>query len=86
VAKGGDPEKELSYVTSWDWIKKVFRVVGIQSTSVTHAGRKSAPQKADSLGVAASHIQRAGHWNSDAMSSVYLHGISYEFIRALAGF
>jgi hypothetical protein len=80
------PERPLSYATQFEWIRKMFRGVGIHSKETTHSGRKQAPRLAEIGGVPESQIRRAGRWNTDAMTGVYLSYLPRAFIRAIAGF
>jgi hypothetical protein len=48
---GADREKELNEKTQRDWIKDVFKAVGISTSKTTHAGRKTGAQHAEILGV-----------------------------------
>jgi len=80
------PERPLSYATQFQWNRKMFRGVGIYSKEITHAPRKQGPRHAELGGVPESQIRRAGRWNTDAMTGVYLSYLPRGFMRAIAGF
>jgi hypothetical protein len=63
----------------------MFAAVGIQSKEVTHTRRKGGVQHAELLGVPEAEIRRAGRWNNDVMTSVYLSNLPRRFMRAIAG-
>ena len=60
--------------------------IGIQSTKKTHATRKQAARHAEVEGVKEAQIRRAGRWNNDTMSGVYLTQLPRKFMRVMAGF
>ena len=80
------PERPLSYHTQYDWNRRMFQGVGIHSKEITHAPRKQSVRRAELDGVPEAQIRRAGRWNTDAMTGVYLSYLPRGFIRAIAGF
>jgi len=76
----------LSYATQFDWNRRMFQVVGIRSKEKTHSARKQSVRHAELGGVAESQIRRAGRWNTDAMTGVYLSYLPRAFMRSIAGF
>ncbi|MBV9767795.1 MAG: hypothetical protein JOZ48_23345 [Acidobacteriaceae bacterium] len=81
-----EPERALSYPTQFGWNKKMFQGVGIHSKEKTHSPRKQSVRHAELVGVSESQIRRAGRWNTDAMTGVYLSYLPREFMRSIAGF
>ena len=86
LLRGKEPGAALSYEVMLEWINKVFKEAGLHALKKTHAGRKEGSQVAEMAGVGESEIRRAGHWNSDSMSTCYLSSISRPFVRGMAGF
>jgi hypothetical protein len=86
ILKGGQNTHPLAYATQLQWVNEIFDRCQISSYKKTHAGRKQGAQHAELLGVSESQIQRAGRWNTDAMSNAYLSHIPRKFVRAAAGF
>jgi hypothetical protein len=80
------PERRLSYATQFEWNRKMFQGVGIHSKEKTHSARKQSVRHAELGGVSESQIRRAGRWNTDAMTGVYLSYLPRGFIRSVAGF
>jgi hypothetical protein len=80
------PERPLSYGTQFDWNRRMFRGVGIQAKEKTHSARKQSARLAELGGVPESQIRRAGRWNTDALTGVYLSHLPRGFIRSIAGF
>ena len=79
------PERPLSYTTQFDWNRKMFQGVGIHSKEITHSPRKQGPRHAELAGVPESQIRRAGRWNTDEMTGVYLSYLPRGFMRSIAG-
>jgi Centromere DNA-binding protein complex CBF3 subunit, domain 2 len=79
-------ERPLSYHTQFDWNSRMFQGVGIHSKEKTHSARKQSVRHAELGGVSESQIRRAGRWNTDAMTGVYLSYLPQGFIRSIAGF
>jgi hypothetical protein len=71
------PERPLSYRTQFDWDRRMFQGVGIQSKEKTHSGRKQGVRHAELRGVPEPQIRRAGHWGTDAMTGSY----TFVFLR-----
>ncbi|HTP57855.1 MAG TPA: hypothetical protein VMM82_02995, partial [Spirochaetia bacterium] len=63
----------------------MFTAVGIRSRELTHSRRKKAAQHAELLDVPEAEIRRAGRWNTDVMTSVYLSHLPRRFMRSIAG-
>jgi hypothetical protein len=80
------PDREWAYAGQREWIDKLFVGAGIQSTKKTHATRKQAARHAEIDGVKESQIRRAGRWNNDTISGVYLTSLPRKFMRKMAGF
>src|SRR6266480_7155834 len=80
------PARPLSYRTQWDWEQRMFKAVRIQSKEKTHSARKQAARHAELYGVPESEIRRAGRWNTDALTGVYLSYLPRSFMRTIAGF
>ena len=80
------PERPLSYGTQFDWNRKMFQGVDIQSKEKTHSARKQSARHAELDGVPEPQIRRAGRWNTDAMTGIYLSYLPRGFIRSIAGF
>jgi hypothetical protein len=81
-----EPERALSYPTQFGWNRKMFQGVGIHSKEKTHSPRKQSVRHAELGGVPESQIRRAGRWNTDAMTGVYLSYLPRQFMRSIAGF
>ena len=79
------PERQLSYYTQCEWIRRMMVAVGIYSREITHSRRKKGAQHAEVLGVPENEIRRAGRWNKDVMTSVYLSHLPRRFMRSIAG-
>jgi hypothetical protein len=79
------PERPLSYATQLDWSRKMFQAVGIHAKEKSHAPRKQGPRLAELRGVPEAQIRRAGRWNTDAMTGVYLSYLPRKFMRSIAG-
>jgi hypothetical protein len=86
ILKGGSNTHSLSYQTQLQCVNDIFQRCDISSYKKTHAGRKQGAQHAELRGVSESQIQRAGRWNTDAMSNAYLSHIPRKSVRARAGF
>ena len=80
------PERPLSYATQLDWSRKMFQAVGIHMKEKSHAPRKQSARLAEIRGVPEAQIRRAGRWNTDAMTGVYLSYLPRAFMRSIAGF
>jgi hypothetical protein len=80
------PERPLSYATQLDWSRKMFQGVGIYAKEKSHAPRKQSARLAEIRGVPEAQIRRAGRWNTDAMTGVYLSYLPRAFMRSIAGF
>ena len=61
----------------------MFEAVGIYSKETTHSAHKQSVRHAELRDVEETQIRRAGHWNIDALTGVYL---PREFMRSIAGF
>ena len=79
------PERPLSYATQLDWSRKMFQGVGIHAKEKTHGPRKQSVRYAELRGVSEAQIRRAGRWNTDAMTGVYLSYLPRKFMRSIAG-
>ena len=79
------PERPLSYATQLDWSRKMFQAVGIHMKEKSHAPRKQSARLAEIRGVPEAQIRRAGRWNTDAMTGVYLSYLPRGFMRSIAG-
>jgi len=80
------PERPLSYHTQFDWNKRMFGAVGIHVKEKTHSARKQSVRHAELSSVEETQIRRAGRWNTDAMTGVYLSYLPRAFMRSIAGF
>jgi hypothetical protein len=80
------PERPLSYATQLDWSRRMFQGVGIHAKEKTHSARKQSVRHSELRGVSEAQIRRAGRWNTDAMTGVYLSYLPREFMRSIAGF
>ena len=80
------PAQPLSYHTQWDWEQRMFKVVRIQSKEKTHSARKQAAWHAELFGVPESEIWRAGRWNTDTLTGVYLSYLPRSFMRMITSF
>jgi hypothetical protein len=80
------PARQLSYNTQADWSRRMFNAVGIQSKEKGNSPRKQAARHAELNGVPETDIRRAGRWNTDALSGVYLCFLPRAFMRSIAGF
>lgn len=67
-------------------MKKCFESLGLKFSAVTHIGRKSAANMADSLGATTDSIRRAGRWNTETMTNVYMSALPRDVLKILAGF
>ena len=76
----------MSYATQFDWNKKMFQGVGIHAKEKTHSAQKQSVRHAELAGVSETQIRRAGRWNTDAMTGVYLSYLPRGFMRSIAGF
>jgi hypothetical protein len=86
LLKGADRTKPLSYPVQLQWVNQIFKAAGIRTRKKTHYGREEGAIKNELDGVAENQLRRAGHWNSDALSSCYLTNLPLEFVRSSAGF
>jgi Centromere DNA-binding protein complex CBF3 subunit, domain 2 len=64
----------------------MFQGVEIHAKEKTHSARKQSVRHSEPRGVSEAQIRRAGRWNTDAMTGVYLSYLSREFMRSIAGF
>lgn len=77
----------VSYETQREWTKKLLDAGGLTNMGKkTHLGRAEGAKFADVAGVDESHVRRAGHWRSDALTRSYLTNLPRPFMRAMAGF
>jgi hypothetical protein len=81
-----DYTSPLSYNSHRDGIKKCFEKLGMNFSAVTHIGRKSASNMADCLGAPVESIRRAGRWNTETVTNVYMSALPKDTMRLLAGF
>ena len=79
------PERSLSYHTQYDWNKRMFQGVEIHSKETTHSPRKQSARHGELGGVPEAQIRRAGRWNTDALTGVYLSYLPRAFIRGDCG-
>jgi hypothetical protein len=64
----------------------MFQAMGIHIKEKTHCPRKQSARLAEIRGVPEAQIRRAGRWNTDAITGVYLSYLPRAFMRSIAGF
>jgi Centromere DNA-binding protein complex CBF3 subunit, domain 2 len=64
----------------------MFQGVEIHAKEKTHSARKQSIRHSELRGVSEAQIRRAGRWNTDAMTGVYLSYLPREFMQSIAGF
>jgi hypothetical protein len=86
LLRGSRADTPLSYDTQLEWINKIFTAAKFKSRSKTHIPRSQGAKMAEINGVGEGQIRRAGHWNSDALTTCYLTHLPRKFVRSMAGF
>ncbi|RXK38190.1 hypothetical protein M231_04564 [Tremella mesenterica] len=77
---------QLTYKAQYDSITQALKSAQVNTGKKTHINRAGGAQLAESEGVSAQDIARAGHWNQDVLENVYLGHMPRSVLRALAGF
>jgi len=86
VAKGADPDMELSKNTHAKNLKAVLTRLRVYTNKATHINRGSALRMAEYAGVDDNSLRRHGHWETDNMERFYQTNVLIKTLRALAGF
>jgi hypothetical protein len=84
-SKGRVLPQELSYNTQRKHFKAAFKVCGIRSMKVTHAGRVGQAQRALQAMVSREDIFAAGRWLYNPCDKAYLTGLTPSFLLFTAG-
>lgn len=79
-----DLKKELHYNSHKEAVQKCFDKLGFNFNAVTHIGRKSAANMADSFGAAGDSIKRAGRWNTETVTNVYMSALPKDVLKVYA--
>ena len=83
---GRNQKTQISPAAHSKAVKATLELANIHSKKVTHIFRGSASRMADLGGAAESDINRAGRWDSSAMTQYYLTTMPRMTMRVLAGF
>lgn len=67
-------------------VSEMLKKANVRSKKITHIFRGCASRMADLGGAAESDINRAGRWDSSAMTQYYLTTMPRMTLRVLAGF
>lgn len=86
VVKGDDPSTPVHYSTQYKAYTEAFKRVGISTSKVTHANRKSALNMIAQEDVAGDQQRRVGRWGTDRMVGCYVSSLPVEAMKSLAGF
>jgi hypothetical protein len=86
VAKGADPDMELSKNTHAKNLKAILTRLRVSTNKATHISRGSALRMAEYAGVDDNSLRRHGHWETDNMERFYQTNVLIKTLRALAGF
>ncbi|KAG2189788.1 hypothetical protein INT46_001037, partial [Mucor plumbeus] len=71
VVKGNDPFTPVHYSTQCEAYTEAFKRVGVSTSKVTHANRKSALNMIAQEGVAGDQQRRVGRWGTDCRNVNY---------------
>lgn len=82
--KGENPFKPIEYATQHKIYKNTFKKVGIHTTKVTHANRKSALNMIAQEDVSGDKQRRVGRWGTDGMVGCYVSSLPVETMKSLA--
>lgn len=82
----GKPGKALSYADQRNAIANAFAEAGIESSVLTHIGRKTGCKLAEWGGAAHDKIARLGHWSAAVMDNTYMSAVPHGAIYAIAGY
>lgn len=86
VVKGDDPFTPVHYSTQYKAYTEAFKRVGISTSKVTHANRKSALNMIAQEDVAGDQQRRVERWGTDRMVGCYVSSLPVEAMKSLAGF
>lgn len=86
VIKGETPFIPLSYDTQRKVYVETFKKVGIHTSKVTHANRKSALNMIAQENVSGDQQRMVGRWGTDRMVGCYVSSLPVEAMKSLAGF
>ena len=78
VVKGNDPFTPVHYSTQCEAYTEAFKRVGVSTSKVTHANRKSALNMIAQEGVAGDQQRRVGRWGTDCMVGCYVSSLPVE--------
>lgn len=86
VVKGDDPFTPVHYSTQYKAYTEAFKRVGISTSKVTHANRKSALNMIAQEDVEGDQQRRVERWGTDRMVGCYVSSLPVEAMKSLAGF
>ncbi|KAG1056168.1 hypothetical protein G6F43_001912 [Rhizopus delemar] len=86
VFKGDSPFKSIQYKTQHSTYVDVFKMVGIHTSKVIHANRKSALNMIAQENVSGDQQRMVGRWETDRMVGCYVSNLPVEAMKSLAGF
>lgn len=86
VFKGDDPKTPISYKAQYNAYIDAFKSVGIHTSKVTHANRKSALNMIAQDNVSGDQQRMVGRWGTDRMVGCYMSTLPVEAMKSLAGF
>ncbi|KAG1049061.1 hypothetical protein G6F43_008591 [Rhizopus delemar] len=86
VFKGDSPFKAIQYKAQHSTYVDVFKKVGIHTSKVTHANKKSALNMIAQENVSKDQQRMVGRWETDKMVGRYVSSLPIETMKSLAGF
>ncbi|KAG1567653.1 hypothetical protein G6F47_009448 [Rhizopus delemar] len=86
VFKGDSPFKAIQYKAQHSTYVDIFKKVGIHTSKVTHANRKSALNMIAQENVSGDQQRMVGRWGTDRMVGCYVSSLPVEAMKSLAGF
>lgn len=86
VFPGKSPKVPLKPAAHGKAVSGMLKMANMQGKKVTHMFRGCASRMADLGGAAEAEINRAGRWDSSAMTQYYLMTMPRMTVRVLAGF
>ncbi|CEP13751.1 hypothetical protein [Parasitella parasitica] len=86
LCKGQDHKSSIAPSTKIDAVHRAFKLAGVKSKKLTHAGRGSGARDAEMAGASVDHIKRMGRWSLDTVENVYLPCLPCTAIRIMSEF
>lgn len=86
VIKGENQFTPIEYSTQHKIYVETFKKVGIHTSKVTHANRKSALNMIAQENVPGDQQRMVGRWGTDRMVGCYVSSLPVEAMKCLAGF